>query len=338
MARSKSFWGRPEGIVGGVILGGLLIGGGILVSSFLGAIFTFLSTTVGLVVGLSVLGLIIFMALDSKTRTLVGFMYKSLMRWVTGMFIKIDPISVLKSYVDDLKGNLKKMNKQIYQLRGQMHKLKEMIINNKKEIKSNIELAGSAKANEQKAQMILKSRKAGRLRESNVKLEDLYTKMEVLYRVLNKMHENSAILVEDVTDQVMVKEQERKAITAGNSAMKSAMSIIKGDTDKRAIFDQALEAIADDVSNKVGEMERFMEMSEGFMQSMDLQNGIFEEEGLKMLEKWENESTSLLLGDAKEDILEQANSHSVEDTLDLNEPMRQPEKLGRTNQYDNLFD
>jgi len=136
----------------------------------------------------------------------------------------------------------------------------------------------------------------------------------------------------------MVKEQERKAITAGNSAMKSAMAIIKGDTDKRAMFDQALEAIADDVSNKVGEMERFMDMSDGFMQSVDLQNGVFEEEGLKMLEKWENESTSLLLGDAKEDILEQANSHNVEDTLDLNEPIKQPEKLGRTNQYDNLFD
>ena len=57
-----------------------------------------------------------------------------------------------------------------------------------------------------------------------------------------------------------------------------------------------------------------------------------------MLEKWENESTSLLLGDAKEDILEQSHSHKVEDTLDLSEPIKQPEKLGRTNQYDNLFD
>ena len=46
-----------------------------------------------------------------------------------------------------------------------------------------------------------------------------------------------------------------------------------------------LEAIADDVSNKVGEMEQFMSMSENFMQSIDLQNGVFEEEGLKMLEK-----------------------------------------------------
>lgn len=334
--KRKSFWSRPEGVTGAVVLGGLLLGGAWLVTSFIGAILAFLTTTVGIVVGLSILGLIIFMALDSKARALVGYMYKSLMRWITGLFIKIDPISILKSYVNDLKGNLKKMTKQIYQLRGQMHRLKEMIINNKKEIQSNINLASKAKANEQKAQMILKSRKAGRLKESNVKLEDLYTKMEVLYRVLNKMHENSAILIEDITDQVMVKEQEYKAITAGNSAMKSAMSIIKGDKDKKEMFDMALEAIADDVSQKVGEMERFMEVSEGFMASVDLQNGVFEEEGLKMLEKWENESTSLLLGEAKEDILEQA--HNDEDVLDLNEPIKEPEKLGRTNQYDNLFD
>ena len=160
--------------------------------------------------------------------------------------------------------------------------------------------------------------------------------MEVLYRVLAKMYENSEILVEDVQDQVMVKEQERKAILASNSAMKSAMSVIKGDPDKKAMFDAALESIADDVSQKVGEMERFMEVSQGFMQSIDLQNGVFEEEGLKMLEKWENESVSLLLGGEKENLILKSNDDT--DVLDINAPIKQPEKVGRTNQYDNLFE
>ena len=73
-----------------------------------------------------------------------------------------------------------------------------------------------------------------------MRLEDLYRKMEVLYRVLNKMYDNSEIMMEDIKDQVMVKEQERKAIHASNSAMKSAMNIIKGNQDKRAMFDMAL--------------------------------------------------------------------------------------------------
>ena len=160
--------------------------------------------------------------------------------------------------------------------------------------------------------------------------------MEVLYRVLSKMYENSSILAEDIEDQVKVKEQERKAMLAGHSAMKSAMNIIKGDSDKKEMFDQALEAIADDVSNKVGEMERFMEMSESFMSSIDLQNGIFEEKGMQMLEKWEKESTSLLLGTEKESIILKAETDN--DVLDLNQPIAEPVKTGRTNQYDNFFD
>jgi len=102
------------------------------------------------------------------------------------------------------------------------------------------------------------------------------------------------------------------------------------------MFDQALEAIADDVSGKVGEMERFMEMSEEFMGSIDLQNGIFEEKGMEMLEKWERESTSLILGESKGDILSQADNDN--DVLDLNAPIAEPQKSGRSNQYDNFFD
>ncbi len=156
--------------------------------------------------------------------------------------------------------------------------------------------------------------------------------MEVLYRVLTRMYENSEIMMEDINDQVKVKEQERKAIHASHSAMKSAMNIISGDKDKRYMFDMALEAIADDVSQKVGEMERFMDMSANFMDSVDLQNGVFEEEGLRMLEKWEKES-SLLLGTEKADLL------NSEETLDLNEPIKKPLRAeGHTNQYDSFFE
>ncbi|MBT8189446.1 MAG: hypothetical protein KJO50_10225 [Bacteroidia bacterium] len=334
--KKKSFWRRPEGITGAIFLLGIAVAAAVIIPGIIGSFLGFITTTAGLAVTLGVLGMIIFFGLDSKARNLIWYMYKSTMRWITGLFVQIDPIGILKSYVDELKGNLKKMRKQISKLRGQMHKLKEMIINNQKEIRTNLKLASKAKETQQEAVMILKSRKAGRLRDSNLKLEDLYKRMEVLYRVLSKMYENSSILAEDIEDQVKVKEQERKAMLAGHSAMKSAMAIIKGDSDKKEMFDSALEAIADDVSGKVGEMERFMEMSESFMDSIDLQNGIFEEKGMQMLEKWEKESTSLLLGTEKQDIISQAEDDGQ--VLDLSQPIKQPEKIGRSNQYDTFFD
>jgi len=93
------------------------------------------------------------------------------MRFITGIFIQIDPIGVLRSYVDDLKSNLKKMDKQLANLRGQMRKLKSIIQTNKQTINSNLAMANEAKKQDKKNIMILKSRKAGRMQESNMKLE-----------------------------------------------------------------------------------------------------------------------------------------------------------------------
>ncbi len=334
--KKKSFWEKPEGLTGKLFLGAMILGGGYLLLQILPILLAGALTALQLALTVAALGAIIYVALDPRARNLISYGYKSIMRWITGIFVTIDPIGILKNYISDLKGNLRKMNTQIGKLRGQMHLLKEMIVKNEREIKNNLSMANRAKNTNKKSIMVLKARKAGRLKDSNMKLDELYTKMEVLYRVLVKMYENSEIMLEDIQDQVQVKEQEYKAIKASHSAMNQAKNIISGNNDKREMFDMALDAIANDVSQKVGEMERFMDMTTNFMDSVDLQNGVFEEEGLELLNKWEKESESLLLGNDKNKILNQANSDS--DVLDLDSPLKIERESGQGNQYDSLFD
>jgi hypothetical protein len=331
--KTRSFWERPEGKTGMLGLAAIAGGAGYLMYKALPYLITLAENTLYLSFLLLGLGALVYLVLDPKIRNLVFYMYKSFVRWITGLFIELDPIGILKSYVEELRKNLKNMSQQLGVVKAQMHRLKSIMDENAKTIDSNLKLASKAKEVDKKAIMILKSRKAGRLQESNVRLDELYKKLELLYRVLVKMYENSEIMLEDIEDQILVKEQERKAIRASHSAMKSAMNIIAGNSDKREMFDRALEAIADDVSTKIGEMERFMEMSNSFMQSIDLQNGVFEEEGLELLEKWEKEGVSLLLGNDKDLLINKAKSDR--DFVDLNQP------IGGTkphpNQYNDLF-
>ena len=330
---SKGFWERPEGVTGMIFAALMLLGGGYLFISNLEFLKTAMENTLYMGVMLMALAAIVYVVLDPKARNLMWYGYKSFMRAITRIFVNIDPIGVLKGYIEHLEGSLGKMTKQMNQLRGQMHKLKELIITNQREIQSNLAQASQAKDNQKDAQMILKTRKAGRLTDSNMRLDDLYKRMETLYRILTKMHETSYVMAEDLKDQVMVKETERKAIMASHSAMQSAMSILTGNPDKKAMFDMALEAIATDVSNKMGEMENFMQMSEKIMSGIDLQNGVFEEEGLKMLEDWEKKGTSLLLGSTKDELV------LKNESLDLNQPIKTPERAqGSSNQYDAFFD
>lgn len=324
----KSFWQRPEGITGAVVLAGVLLGGGALLLNLLPVLIALASNTLYLAGMLAALAAIVYVVLDPKMRNLVWYLYKSVMRWITGMFVKIDPISILKSYIEDLEENLRKMSRQIGALRGQMRQLKGTMDANTAEIRKNMTVAEQAKKKDDEKNVTLAARKAGRLQDANAKYEVLYKRMEVLYRILNKMYENSELVLEDTKDQIQVKEQEYKAIQASHSAIRSAMSILSGDPDRRALFDQALESLADDVSNKVGEMERFMDTSRSLMDSIDLQNGVFEEDGLQLLEKWEKESPLMIqVGKDKK---------HTEKPLDLNKPPREP--LKDENDYTRLFD
>lgn len=329
--KQKSFWEKPEGKTGAIFLIGIfaLIAYAVL-SVGIGAIVGFAATLIGKIAIFGALALVIFMALDKKNRSVISYMYQSIMRKITGIFVTIDPIGILKNYVSDMEKNLKKLGKQIGEIKGQMRKLKTIVTENNASIEKNMAIAKQAKKLGDEKQLILNSRKAARLKDSNTKYVALHKKLSVLYRVLTKMYTNSEILLEDTKDQVRVKEQEAKAIKASHSAMRSAMSIIKGDPDKRAMFDQAMTHIADDVANKVGEMEQFMEMSSDFMNSIDLQNGLFEEKGLQMLEQYEKKSTLMLLGGAEDanEILE----------LDNREMDAQVRKTSDNEDYDSLFD
>ena len=340
LSPKKSFWKRPEGVTGLIFLTALVGGIAFLISFFWGVILPFIATTIGLVASLAVLGAILFAVLDPRTRALLGYMYKSAMRGLTGMFVNIDPIGILKSYVEELGKNLQEMRKQIGKLRGQIRHLKTLVETNETQIKKELKLAQLAKKTGKNQQMILSSRRAARLRESNQKYGTLLTKMDVLNRVLSKMHDNSEVLLEDTKDQVSLRIEERKAIRASHGAMSSAMSVINGDPDQRAMFDAAMEGIAEDVANKVGEMERMMELSNDFMSSVDLQNGVFADEGLRMLEEWEKKSDLMLTGGHIEmDNL--TRSGKGEESLDLDAiPRREKnaQQRGGKTGYDSFFE
>lgn len=324
----KSFFQRPEGVTGIIFFLGMLVGGGVLLSQFLPQLPALLNDTVSLGIGLGVLAALVFVALDPKARNLVWYAYKSVMRSITSIFVRIDPISILKNYVEDLEKSLRNLSKQIGALRGQMRQLRGTMDGNSADIKKNMGLAEQAKHKGDEKNMTIAARKAARLQEANSKYDVLYQKMEVLYRMLSKMYENSEIVLEDTKDQVNMKQQEYEAIRSSHSAIQSAMSILKGDPDQRAMFDQALESLAEEVGQKVGEMERFMDTSRNLMASIDLQNGVFADEGLRMLEAWEKKSP--LLDEKK------SGSSTAEKPLDLNAPPKEILRAG--NEYDRLFD
>jgi len=334
---AKSFWQKPEGKTGMLFAAGGIVGVLLVMMKWGAALVAAAANT--LVLGAYVIAAcaIGYVLMDPRFRATVSYMYKGLMRFLTGIFIEINPINILKSYVDDLKENHERMNDQIGKLRGTVASLRRTIEQNESEARSSMELASEAKKRGLNAQMVLKTRKAGRLEQSNRTYIDLLKKVEMIYRVLSKMYENCGILIEDTDDQIKQKEMEWKTIRQAHSAMQSALNIIRGDKDKRAIYEQALDIMSTDLGNKIGEMERFMDLSQDFMDGIDLQNGVFEEKGLELLEKWEHDADSWLLGPDKATLVTDQSTTAYALPDKSGEALKIPLQGMRVNQYAQLF-
>jgi hypothetical protein len=100
-------------------------------------------------------------------------------------------------------------------------------------------------------------------------------------------------------------------ILASYSAMSAAKKILQGGTDEKELFDQAMEFVVNDFGMKMGEIDSFIENSKGFVEGLDMQNGVYEADALKKLQAWEQKADSILLGSGKQQLLEQSTVNST---------------------------
>jgi hypothetical protein len=188
------------------------------------------------------------------------------------------------------------MRQSMGNLNGQMVKLKRIIDSNEEQRKHSLEIAKLAHNKpESKPAFILQSRQAGRLQKSNLTLQALYNKMQAMSKMLKKYYDVSEFYVNDITEEVNVKTQERDAIRASYNAFTSARAILQGEGDRKALFDQAMDFLNDDYAMKIGEIEQFMDMSEGFIKTMDLENGVYEQDALAQFDAWDKKADQLLI-------------------------------------------
>lgn len=297
----KSFWSRKEGktglVVGAAILGALGYG--------LYNLLPYLITMTKNLLTLGLLGIalfiLVFLIMDPQVRNLAWYLYKSIMKGITGLFIQIDPVGIIETYVAHLRKQLENLEGQIETLSGAKRKLSDAIDRAKTELDDQLNLA---KAGQKKglgaAEIAVYTNQAGRLKARIEKYQSLLAKLDTLYQILGKMDKAAKVVILDKTNQVEDIKTQRQEMRTGFNAFRSAMSILAGDPDKKVLFDQAMESIQNDISMKAGAMERFIEESGEVMQAIDLQNGAFEEKGMKLLQKWETEGLPLLLTDGSE--------------------------------------
>lgn len=318
VGKTKSFWEKPEGLTGMLSIGLLGLGGFFVAQAILPALLALVGTGIALVgktiiltALCAVLASFLYVITNKKFLNLMKYGFKSSMRKLTGWFVEIDPIGIMKGYIESLGEKQEVLVDKKQQLNGQIANCKQIIAKNEKEIEDSMNTFQSAQKAGKAGIGAVSARNAGRLQEFNKKLAITQSKMEMLYRALNKYAEATTAVIADLKSEVKVREEERKMMLTSYSAMSAAMNILRDGSDEKELFDQAMEFVAEDYAKKLGEIEDFMTSSQTILDGIDLQNASWEGKALKQLEAWESKTDSLLLGDDKRLIVENSHSGSI---------------------------
>lgn len=284
----KSLWSKPEGKATLLVLAGL----GSVLFYYWGVILPFLIMTVqnslyfGFLCG--VVALLVFLLTNKQIRTMVWYLWKTLMRGLAGLIIEINPIAILKSYIRELEDKQEELSQKITELAGAEEKLGQKIQKNHDESEDHLRMAAKAKEMGKMEAAQLHAMKAGGLQSMNEKLGPLFGNMQKLHDFLDKAYKAADFVVKQSKIQVELKEAEYDAIQTSSKALRSAMSVFKGDPDKKAMFEQSLEYIQDDMAKKVAEMKRIMEISTEFIDNADIESGVNYDKGMALLDDYIN--------------------------------------------------
>lgn len=298
----RSFWSRPEGVLGMIVLAGVAGFGLVYFNRVLEFLIQATSNILQLSLLLGALGVLIFLFTSRDVRTAVFFLFKSLMRSLTGTVIQLNPIAIMKIYVEDLREKREKMQGQINTLAGQLVKLSKTINENNESSKQKFAEANKANSMSEKPGMReaaqLATIEGAGLQEMNEKLLPLQRNMKTVLAFMEKVNQSAEYIIKETAIKVRLKETEYKIVKESSNALKTAVSIFKGDPDKRFYFDQSMEYIQDDMSNKLGEMKRAMDLSMDFINGVDIQNGILSDKGEALLEAYNKGEFKMVQPDA----------------------------------------
>jgi hypothetical protein len=284
--KAKGLFDQKGGTLGMVLLALGVVAVIIFSAPLLAIIKAALASLLGIVVLVGVLAGILFLAFNKEFRMLVGTLYMMGVRGLLGMIIKINPIAILEDTIKQMYKRIDDVEDKMGKLNGVRLKFKDKIKSKKKELVDCLARKDAAERQDNKSIVVLESRQAVRLQDITQEYIDLSQSSENWYQTLSKIAEMAKLTAQDAENEVAIQKEKYEMVKDSHSAFKSAMSILRGDPDELARFNQAFEFVSKDIMDKVGEMDRVIYTTGGMIDKMDIDKEMYSIKGEDISKKY----------------------------------------------------
>jgi hypothetical protein len=280
----KSFWKRPEGPFGMVVLAALIVGGVVGIAVMLPFIIALLQDTLHAVMLAAVLGVIFFLVTNPTVRATVSNLFKNTVRWFASWVVETDPIGILRNNLDDMKKAKYSLDQTLQRFSGSDERLQRSIgaksdeINGlgRKATKAE-QMAAAATDPMEKERLLLERQtfleQAGMLMQGVKQLQALEDQTSKMLKTFQHWSQIADSKIQRTENKVNFLAEQRKMILDAKATLGVGQQLLRGNPEQLKMVDMALDYLEDDTSRTLGEIKEFSRYTDKLLTDDQIESG-----------------------------------------------------------------
>jgi ABC-type multidrug transport system fused ATPase/permease subunit len=236
--------------------------------------------------------------------------YLSICRSLTRAIIKYDPLGHMDSYLERFVISHNELKQTIISVDAKRIEMQREFERSTDSFGKNMQLASAAKKvalkNEPNSDAYIENMQlathhatmAESDRENVEKFKPTFELIKKQLVILNKVEGKWKYDIKELQYDINNKRTQYETLRKTAAAAKKAQEFITGNSKEAKDFQMSVSILEEKITMKFAAIEQFQKDSKMIMQTFDLQQTMNESEGMKLLEQYEQNGNSILLGEA----------------------------------------
>lgn len=310
-------WKKPGGTLGMIVAGVAIAGGLILLNKVLPFLISLTTNILTLSILVGCLLLLAFIVTNKQFRKVFSMTYFLIMRKITGLVIEIDPIAIVEHKISEMKEKILEIQKNMGSLNGLNQQNERRLESKKKELEHNLILLEEYKNRNQIADAGVVEKQVVRLKSTIQRQIKRLDDSKKWYEILKQLKHAAELTVKDTENEVTERKEEFESIKAQHKAFSSIMSIMKGNPDQMEDFTRAMDFMAFDITQKLGEMSNVIDETGGLLSQISVEDGVSSKKADDLLKQYEKYGIEGIFSSFKTVEPEKITSNSNKNVLEI---------------------
>ena len=341
----KSFWKRPEGPFGMVVLAAIIVGAGVGLYVILPFLITLLTNTLYAGALAAALITILWLAFNPTFRAAVRNLFQYMVRWFASWVVETDPIGILRNNLDDMKKAKSDLDQTLQRFAGSDERLQRSIAAKNDEITGlghkaakAEQMAGAATDPMEKERLMLERQtfleKAGMLMQGVKQLQALEDQTSKMLHTFQHWSQIADSKIQRTENKVGFLAEQRKMILDAKATLGVGQRLLRGNPEQLKMVDMALDYLEEDTSRTLGEIREFSRYTDKLLTDDQIESGAAADEAAGKFAEFSQK------------LLTDGNQPAGADMIEIPgiaapEPLRMPRPAagpqGTGSDYDNMF-